>query len=123
MTGPRLVAGVIAGERGKLMRKVIACSLLLAVAVGFVGCASPFPMGSGFIELKLPLQVTSNASVASPKVGIAECKSFCGVVAMGDASLSAAMKQGGITKVHYVDWQVKNIAGIIGQYRLIVYGE
>jgi hypothetical protein len=33
------------------------------------------------------------------------------------------MKNGGITKIHYIDWDVKNILGIIGTYKVTVYGE
>ncbi len=48
---------------------------------------------------------------------------FLGMVAIGDASIEAAKKNGGITKVHHVDWAVENILGIIGKYRVTVYGE
>jgi hypothetical protein len=33
------------------------------------------------------------------------------------------MKNGGITKVNHADWEAKNIFGIIGNYKLTVYGE
>ncbi len=49
--------------------------------------------------------------------------SVFGLVATGDASIEAAAKQGGITVIHHVDWEVKNILGIIGTYRCNVYGE
>ncbi len=42
---------------------------------------------------------------------------------IGDASIDAAKRNGKITKVHHVDWQVENILGIIGKYKVIVYGE
>ena len=41
----------------------------------------------------------------------------------GDASLKAAMDNGGITKIHHVDYKVKNILGIIGSTTTIVWGE
>jgi len=41
----------------------------------------------------------------------------------GDASLKAAMENGNITKVHHVDYKVKNILGIFGSTTTIVYGE
>jgi hypothetical protein len=44
-------------------------------------------------------------------------------IATGDASIEAAMKNGGIKKVHHVDTQVKNILGIYAEYITIVYGE
>jgi hypothetical protein len=86
------------------------------------GCATPYPAGIAYTKLKLPVNVTSNPS-DSPKVGIAECKSYFGLVAIGDASIETAMENGGITKIHFVDWDVKNILGIIGTYKVTVYGE
>ena len=51
------------------------------------------------------------------------CTSILSMVATGDASIEAAMKNGGITKVHHVDWQAKNILGIYGEFKTTVYGE
>jgi hypothetical protein len=73
-------------------------------------------------ELKLPVIATSNSS-KSPKMGVAECESILGLVARGDASIATAKKNGGITEVHHVDWEVDNFLGIIGKYKVIVYGE
>jgi hypothetical protein len=33
------------------------------------------------------------------------------------------MKNGGTTKVHHVDSQVKNILGVYAEYTMVVYGE
>ncbi|MGN0855277.1 MAG: TRL domain-containing protein [Kiritimatiellia bacterium] len=41
----------------------------------------------------------------------------------GDCSIAAAMKNGGITKIHHVDYKVKNILGIVGETTTLVYGE
>ncbi len=41
----------------------------------------------------------------------------------GDCSIAAAMKNGGISKIHHVDYKVKNILGIIGETTTLVYGE
>jgi hypothetical protein len=57
------------------------------------------------------------------KVGRATCQSYLGLVAVGDASVMTAMKAGGITKIHHVDWEANNILGIIGTYTCVVYGE
>lgn len=86
------------------------------------GCASTYPAGSVWADLKLPASLTSNAATPTNKVGVATCRSFFGVFATGDASIEAAMKNGNITKVHYADWQVKNIVGV-ATYRLVVHGE
>ena len=103
------------------MKKIgIACAML---AVGMLaGCATPYPQGLIYTELKLPVDVTGNGGKA-PKVGTAECQSVLSLVATGDCSVETAMKQGGVTKVHYVDWDSKNILGLFGQYKLVVHGE
>ena len=38
----------------------------------------------------------------------------------GDASISAAMKNGGITRVHHVDNETTNLLGIYAKYVTIV---
>lgn len=101
-------------------------ALLIAIglfaAMFLVGCASVYPVGGIYTGVTLPVNVTSNVS-DSPKMGTAECRSYFGIVAVGDASIYKAMENGGIKKIHYVDWNVENILGIIGTYKVTVYGE
>jgi hypothetical protein len=78
------------------------------------------PVGSLYTELKLPVSATANQG---KKQGTAECKSVLSLVATGDCSIDAAKKNGGITKVSHVDWEAKNILGLIGEYKIHVYGE
>lgn len=101
------------------MRKMF----ILVVAVCFIitGCATSMPVGCLYTELKLPVAATGE--VTKNKVGVAECTSILGLVATGDASIEAAMKNGGITKISHVDWEAKNILGIIGTYKVVVYGQ
>lgn len=103
------------------MKKIGIAGAVLAMGM-LAGCASPYPQGIIYTELKLPVDVTGNGGRA-PKIGISECTSVLGMVALGDCSLETAMRQGGITKVHHVDWDSKNILGFFGQYKVIVHGE
>lgn len=103
-------------------KTLMGTGIMAVCAICFlIGCATPYPMGSAYTNVKLP--VIATAASESPKVGTAECKSYFGLVATGDASIDAAMKNGGIKKVHHVDWEANNILGIIGTYKIIVYGE
>ncbi len=103
------------------MKKFVTLSLT-SVALAFLsGCASTHPMGILVTDVQLPVAVTANA--ANLKVGKSHCKTVLGLVAQGDASIEAAKKNGGITKVAAVDWKAKNILGLIGEYECIVYGE
>ncbi|MBU4198530.1 MAG: TRL-like family protein [Verrucomicrobia bacterium] len=106
------------------MRKLLSGLSLVAVAGALavvMGCASPAPVGVLYTEITLPAIATSNAQAT--KVGVSECTSILALVAMGDASIDAAAKNGGITKIHSVDWEAKSILGIYGTYRTIVRGE
>lgn len=95
----------------------------LAVALCFLtGCATAMPKGALYTELKLPVTATGESG-KNLKVGTAECMDVLGLIATGDASIAAAMRNGGITKVVYVDWEAKNILGIIGNYKVVVYGQ
>lgn len=77
--------------------------------------------GTIYSEVKGPLAVTGNSG--SSKVGTAECQSILGAVALGDASIEAAAKEAGITKIHHVDTESKSILGIIAWFKVVVYGE
>ena len=104
------------------MKKLVpVVALLLAVAVAG-GCATAYPVGLLHTGVKLPVTATSNAGKGL-KVGVAECQSILALVAVGDASIEAAMKNGGISEVHHVDWEAENILGIIGKYKCTVYGK
>ena len=41
----------------------------------------------------------------------------------GDSSIKAAMDNGGITKVHHIDYEVFNILNLFSKATTIVYGE
>ena len=87
-----------------------------------LGCATPVPIGTLYTRVKFPVTATSNSS-ASSKTGEAECISVLSWVAIGDCSIEAAKKNGGITKVNNVDWDANNILGFYGSYKVIVSGE
>jgi hypothetical protein len=70
--------------------------------------------------MKGPVAVGSATGIT--KVGRAEAWGIV-VYGAGDASIAAAMKNGGITKVHHVDNETTNILGIYAKYVTIVYGE
>ncbi len=101
----------------KTLLTLAACLALMAFSSG---CASTFPVGVIFTELKLPIAVTSNEG---RKVGRATCRSVMGLVTWGDASIATAMKNGKITEISHIDWEVKNILGFFGEYTIVVYGD
>jgi len=46
-----------------------------------------------------------------------------GIVASGDASITAAMKNGGITKIHHVDYHSMQVLGLYAEMTTTVYGD
>ena len=91
------------------------------MVVMLAGCAAVTPMnGCLYTSLKGPVAVGDAGSAS--KTGTAKATAIIGI-ATGDASIEAAMQNGGITKVHHVDTQVMNILGIYATYTTVVYGE
>ena len=106
------------------MKKLALIALGASALSMFSGCASSDPRGVAFMDLRLPVTATSSSvDVSKMKKGVSQCKSYVGFVAIGDASIETAMKNGGIKTVHAIDWKVRNILGLIGEYECIVYGE
>ena len=64
-----------------------------------------------------------NGSATGTKIGTSTVTSILGLIATGDASIRAAAKDGGITKIHYVDYESKSVLGLWSPYTVVVYGE
>lgn len=104
------------------MRKGIVIGLCLFVLVALSGCATPYPYGAFYTEIKSPI-AAGEGNLSYSKVGTAKSTSILGLVATGDASIKAAAQNGGITRIKYVDYDAKNILGIYGEYTTTVYGD
>jgi hypothetical protein len=109
----------ILNSQGGYMKRFL---FVLSVVSMLMGCATMVPIGGLYTGVKLPMIATSNSS-ASSKTGEAECISVLSLIAIGDCSIDAAKKNGGITKVNNVDWNAMNVLGIYGSYKVIVSGE
>jgi len=106
------------------MRRVIIWSAVIAVTVMMCGCAIPYgaaTYGGVYTSVKGPVTGVDN-SVQCVKSGVAVAKSIV-CVGTGDASISAAMSNGGIKKVHHVDNEFTSFLGVFAEYKTTVYGE
>jgi uncharacterized protein YceK len=109
------------------MRKLFVTAALASVVIVFMsGCAAISPLQGG---TNGPLFSQTDAAVAvgtaggSEKVGTSESTEIIGI-ATGDSSISKAMQNGGITKIHHVDCKVFNVFfGVYAKYTTVVYGE
>lgn len=89
----------------------------------FSSCAGVKSPVTGFVytDTKNGQMVTSNA--LGTKVGQSSAISVLGIVGVGDASIQAAAKQAGITKISHVDEAATNVLCIYAKYTTTVYGE
>jgi hypothetical protein len=99
------------------------CAVMLVGLVVLTGCSA---VALGPVVAAITVDEKGPVSVgdmkAGMKVGVAQAEGIL-VVAYGDASIAAAMKEGNITKVHHVDSESFNVLGIYARYKTIVYGE
>ena len=102
------------------MKKLFVCAFaaLMLASGGIVKS----PLNGGiYTDVKDGLAVTGNAG--SSKVGTAQAMGILGLVAIGDASIQAAAKDAGITRIHHVDYESKSYVGVYNLYTVVVYGE
>ena len=104
------------------MKKLLCCGLLAAAASGCVMVGKTNACAPLTLDVQSPDTSFIDNSVKPVKKGQATASGII-LFVDGDASLKAAMDQGGITKVHHVDYKVKDILGIVGSTTTIVWGE
>ena len=107
------------------MKKTLILLMITVFSMSLMsGCAYVVKQPvTGFIYSEVKDGMLTNEGTGMSKKGTATATSILGWVATGDASISAAMKNGGITKVHHVDFESTSIIGIYATYTVVVYGE
>ena len=94
-----------------MMKQIRTLLGMLVFAAVMSGCA-----------LTLPVNATSNT--VGSKVGTAKATGYLGVLFFDqDASIMAAARNGGITKISTVDIKSTSVLGIVVTYETIVTGE
>ena len=104
------------------MKKLMFCAVLAAAASGCVMVGKTNAAAPIVIDVQSPDVSFIDNSVKPVKQGTASATGII-CVTQGDASIKAAMENGGITKIHHVDYKVNNIFGIVGSTTTIVWGE
>ncbi|MGH7145447.1 MAG: TRL-like family protein [Planctomycetota bacterium] len=103
------------------MKRAIAGIVAGAALIGMSGCIVAAPaQGSIFTQVSYDGAVGSGTGTS---MGMSQCTSILGLVATGDASISAAMANGKITEVSHVDHKAFEVLGIYGVYETDVYGK
>jgi hypothetical protein len=104
-----------------MVKSLLVVAALFAV-VGLVGCT--YPTGAVVAPImmtKSPVAV-GDPLVGMSKTGTAEVEGII-LIAHGDGSISAAMRNGQITRVNHVDSEEFNVLGIYSKRTITVYGE
>lgn len=96
-------------------------TLLLGIAGATLlcSCGTMGPIGVVYSDVNKPQMATSASGI---RTGQSESKSYCGLVALGDSSVEAAKKNGGIKTVSAVDTKVYSILGIYNKFTTTVSG-
>jgi len=92
------------------MKKLVFSGIVLAFVLVMASCS-----------MKLPFQV-GDSQVGYGKVGTATCSQIFSIAISGDCSISTAMAQGGVKRIHHVDQQVQSY-GPYQKVTIYVYGE
>ncbi len=103
-----------------MLKKIIGLAALAAFTSGCAMSNSAPVTGFAYTGAKGATAVTSN-DVAT-KTGQSCATSYVGVVGLGDASIAAAAKAGGITKISSVDSDNTVILGVYAKNCTIVSG-
>ncbi len=107
------------------MKKLTTCIMTLSIATlaisALMGCASGTPVG-GFIYSDVQGPVNATGAMRGNLHGEACAASYLSLIALGDASISAAAKAGGVNQISHVDHTWTNILGLYAQYCTHVWG-
>jgi len=108
------------------MKRLIAAVALSCFAIVFMtGCATVggIPGGTyGMLFTQTQNAVAVGSAGGAEKVGTSESEAII-CFATGDSSISKAMANGGITKIHHIDAKVFSVLGVYAKYTTVVYGE
>jgi hypothetical protein len=108
-----------------MKKLIVSVAMACAVIVFMSGCAgiSPVAGGSmGMVYTSTSAGVAVGSAAGSEKVGTATSTAII-CFATGDSSISAAMANGSITKIHHVDCKIMSVLGVYAKYTTVVYGE
>ncbi len=84
-----------------------------------------FSLASGcFVNTKLPLDRDLDRTVLGSKIGRASTESYLWAVAIGDAGIQAAARNGGIQTIQHADQEYLIVlGGLYARLTTIVYGD
>ncbi|MDH3212248.1 MAG: TRL-like family protein [Myxococcales bacterium] len=103
------------------MRCVISLITLCALSWFSIGCANVVTPTLGVIYTRVTWGSDANGPTG-PKRGEACVRSVMGIVAVGDAGIAAAARQGGIQNVTAMEYRSERTMGFVSRFCTIAYG-
>ncbi len=103
----------------KLHAKIAVIALATATLGGCAVVASPT---TGFLYTQVQGPIVSGNAADASKTGQACANNILGLISVGDASIDAAKKAGGIKNVSSVDHDSTMILGVYGKFCTVVKG-
>lgn len=85
------------------------------------GCGAIGMNGILYTGVEEPVNATSNSR--GTKTGEASCTNVLGLVAVGDCSIDAAAKKGGINNIKSVDQKTTSVLGLFVKRTTVVTGD
>jgi len=109
----------------KTLKKVL---IVITSACVLSSCATTHPVMSGIgvsavTVITEPMFLRKYKMSEGLKTGEAQCINILGIASIGDCSINAAIKDGNIKEVYYVDREIMNILWIFGTSTTVVYGK
>jgi len=109
------------------VRKTLVSITLLSWTVLTTSCAmlsAPvIPPPAAIQVYKAPLDIDNDETLPGTLHGKSSTKNVLGLVSWGDASIRAAVENGGISTIRSADYEFLTVLGIYSQYTTIVHGD
>lgn len=99
---------------------IVFIALLLLLTVGGCGFVADGPYGWGLTNTKLP--IAKGPASGGVRTGEACVFAFMGMLAIGDASIETAMRNGGIKDVYTIDANIQSFFGTYTRDCTVVIG-
>jgi hypothetical protein len=100
-------------------------ALLGCLSLGACAYNAPVipPSGLLFSNYAAPIDVDVDQSTIGKKLGESSSYSILGLIAFGDASVTAAAEDGGLSRVDHLDYSYTNFLFIYHSFTTRAYGE
>lgn len=106
------------------MRKIAIMVLMTGFAIMLSGCYSaPVvpPRGLLYADVRAPMTTETRGAIGK-RQGMAMATTWMGVYCKGDASITAAARDGSIMEIDHVEYHYTNFLGLVQTFTTIAYG-